>query len=530
MSLTSVYFIILLVVLIPVYYLVPKKCQWFVLLAASMIFYCVGGGLNVLYVIFTALSTFIATSYIQKVYTKQKEYIKANKETLSKEDKKALKAKNKKTSRRAMLFSVFLNVGLLLFFKLYSPIVDVINGIFSSSRGLTVIDTLSVIMPLGISYYTLQTVGYTVDVYLGTCEAERNFGKVLLFTSFFPQITQGPISDFKQLSGELFSEHPFEYKNYAYGFQRMLWGFFKKLVISNVFYPYILELFDNYNSYSGITALLGAFMCMIQLYADFSGYMDIVCGISEMLGIKLAENFNCPFFSKSLAEFWRRWHITLGAWFKKYVFYPITIAKWNNKFAKKVQSRLGNTAGMKMPSTIALLAIWFSIGLWHGASLPFITWGLLNGLIMIFSLWMEPVYKKCKTALHIKEESKVYSVFQMVRTFVLVSFLEVISDIGSLKAGMEYLIHCFSDFSVPKSFSSVFPGISSTESLLVAIVGLLALLILSILKQNEAIRDRLFKLPFIIRFSLTVFLFFVTAIIGLPLLVNSTGGFQYAQF
>ena len=522
MSLTSTYFIIFMLILIPVYYLVPKKVQWCVLLAASLIFYCFGGWTNLFYVIFTSLTAFASTVIMDKLSDEQKAYLKDNKESLTKEQKKSYKEAVKKKRKAYMLAAVILNIGLLCFFKFLTPV----NSILEAKS----FNTLNVIIPLGISYYTLQTVGYIVDVYWNNVKAEKNYFKVLLFVSFFPQVTQGPISDFKQLSAELFTEHELTYKNYSWGFQRLIWGFFKKLVIANIMLPYVKDLFENYNTYSGLTLFIGIFVVMVQLYADFSGYMDIVCGACEMLGIKLAENFNRPFFSKSLSEFWRRWHITLGAWFKKYVFFTVATSRFANSLSVKVKNKFGADAGEKAVSTVALLAIWFSIGVWHSVNLPFILWGLLNGIIMIISVWLEPVYTSVKNKLHINDKSKVWKLFQMARTFTLVSALEVFSDAGTFKDGTGYILQIFkSTMNVPKSFDQLLPYVNNNLILAYLFIGLLFILIISIFEQKKSFRIYFNRIPTIVRILILTIIFFLITIIGIPIIING-GGFLYEQF
>ncbi len=523
MSLTSTYFIIFLILLIPIYYLVPKKAQWCVLLVSSLVFYAFGGISNIFYVLFTSVTAFFGTKFLEKCSTEQKTYLKENKETLTKEQKKEYKNSIKKKRKTVMLVTVCLNLAILVFFKLLNPVNSVLEA-----KGF---DSLSIIIPLGISYYTLQTIGYIVDVYWNNVNAEKNYFKVLLFVSFFPQVTQGPISDFKQLSNELFTEHEFTYKNYSWGFQRLIWGFFKKLVIANIMLPYVKDLFENYGTYSGITLFIGVFVVMLQLYADFSGYMDIVCGVCEVLGIKLSENFNAPFFSKSLSEFWRRWHITLGVWFKKYVFFTVGTSRFANGLSDKVGRKFGKTAGEKTISTVALLCIWFSIGAWHSVNLPFILWGLLNGIIMIISVWLEPVYTSVKNKLHINDKTKIWKLFQMARTFTLVSALEVFSDAGTLKDGVGYLIQIFKSLAViPKSFSQLLPSVDNKTYFAVILLGLICILIISLINTKENVRLYINKMPMIIRVMMLVGIVCVTFAFGMTELMRNGGDFLYAQF
>ncbi len=406
MSITSVVFLAFLAVVVIAYWAVPnKKYQWCILLAASCIFYLSTGSRNMIFVLTTAVSAYLAARWMQRLSDTQNTYLKEHKAELTREDKKRIKRRGLVQRRWVMAGTMLLNFGILCYFKYLNFVlgqVGILAGFLSGRRSFW--SPVDLLVPLGISFYTFQTMGYLADVYWEKVKPEKNFGKMLLFVSFFPQMTQGPISNYSQLSGALFAEHAFSYQDYSYGCQRMIWGFFKKLVVADLLSPYVTEIFASYGKYPGITVLVGAFLYSAQIYADFSGYMDIMCGFTETLGIRLAENFERPYFSKSIAEYWRRWHITLGAWFKTYIYYPIAVSGWNRNLAKRVQKKFGAAAGKSMPATVALVAVWLVTGLWHGASWGYIAWGGVNGLFIIFSLWMEPVYGKGKQKLGIREE------------------------------------------------------------------------------------------------------------------------------
>ena len=288
MDLLTLGFLLFCIVLVIVYYLVPKAMQWWILLAASLYFYAMSGIKNMIYVLITALSTYAATRMIQSLTDRQKEWIKAKK-TTSKEERAAYKAHIQAKRRAILVAALLLNFGILCTFKYLHFLIAQVNTVISSFGASPINDTLKLIIPLGISFYTFQTMGYLVDVYWNKYPAEKNFGRVLLFVSFFPQMTQGPISNYKDLTTELFKEHTFTYHHFSWGAQRMFWGFFKKMVVANVLSAYVQDVFANYASYSGITTLIGAFMYSVQIYADFSGYMDMMCGFCEVLDIRLRE-------------------------------------------------------------------------------------------------------------------------------------------------------------------------------------------------------------------------------------------------
>lgn len=532
MSITSLTFIVFVFATILVYYVVPKKFQWCVLLVANIVFYYSAGKRAAVCVLFTATSIYIAARLMDYVLAKQKEQFSAQKETLTKDDKKSIKRKNKKRRKAIMLLALLANIGILCITKYTHFALAQVNSLISLFGGNGFTDDLNIIVPLGISFYTFQSVGYLLDVYWEKITPQKNYLKFLLFVSFFPQMTQGPISEYGQLSGELFSEHTFSYKNYSYGIQRMLWGFAKKTLIADVLGVYVTNVFQNYESYTGITTLLGAFCYSIQIYADFSGYMDIMCGLCETLGIRLKENFDRPYFSKSIAEYWRRWHISLGEWFKNYIYYPIGMSDWSRRLAKRTKHKFGAHIGNTLPATIALLVVWTATGLWHGASWGYIVWGLLNGVFIIVSMWMEPVYADWKTKLRINDENRAYKCFQIIRTFILVTFIKVLPEVGGLRRGLGLWKHIFTDFRIPKSVHQLLKFVSTEQHwLIIATFGALMMLAVSCLQSKCQVRDLFNKLPIVIRIIVvSCGMIFVAVFGGMALYSFGGGGFMYAGF
>lgn len=529
MTITSLSFLIFFFALLLVYFLLPKKAQWIVLLVASIGFYLLCSAKGITYVLLTATTVYIATRWMDALSARQKGYLKEHKDSLSKEERSAYKESTKKKRKAIMVCTLLLNLAVLCTFKYANFALEQVNALSGLFTGTATSFSSKLIAPLGISFYTFQAIGYLVDVYWENCAAEKNYFKNLLFVSFFPQITQGPISDHEELSAELFKEHRFTYDSFSRGFQRMLWGFTKKMALANILSTYVQNVFANYADYSGISTFIGVLCYSVQIYADFSGYMDIMCGACEMLGIRLTENFDRPYFSKSIAEYWRRWHISLGTWFKKYVYYPIAVAKWNRKLGNSSQKKLGKHFGQTMPATIALVAVWLTTGLWHGASWGYIAWGGVNGLFIIFSLWMEPVYAKCKNLLHIRENKWLWRAFQTLRTFLLVSFIKVLPEVGSLSDGLGLIRHIFTDFTIPRSFSQLLPFIGVTYNFAVVVFCTLLIFVSSLLQRRKPIRDYFSKIPIWLRIVLLALLFVFTVIFGVPA-TKSAGGFMYAQF
>lgn len=526
MSLISVSFLFFCIILILLYFIVPKKIQWTILLLFSGIFYAMAGIKNVIYILITALSAWASALLIEKIDKGTKKYIKNNLGHINLEEKKLINKKSKAKRRTILVLALLLNIGILCVFKYANFALDQINAVLGSFGSGFSFNYLSLIVPLGISFYTFQTLGYLIDVYWSKNEACKNPLKLLLFTSFFPQITQGPISNYSQLSSQLFSPHSFEYCNLVNGIQRMVWGFFKKIAIADLLAPYVEATFMNYGQYSGLTVLIGIFFYSIQIYADFSGYMDIVCGLCRTMGIKLTENFERPYFSKSIAEYWRRWHMSLGNWFKTYLYYPIAVSKWNTSLGRKVSQKFGRSAGRNLPASIALVAVWLTTGLWHGANWGYVVWGGLNGFFIIFSMWMEPCYELLKNKLKIK--GRIWEYTRIVRTFILVTFIKVLPEVGGLGAGLGLWKRIFTNYSIPSSLHALLP-FASKIPMIIIIFGTCLMLLVSIAQEKISVYNYFNKLPNIAR------LFCLSLLVALTIFARfcmggSGSGFMYAQF
>ena len=530
MSVTSFGFLIFALVTTALYFLLPQKWQWAVLLCAGLFFYVVCCGTGIVYVIITASSVYAASYGLDVLSFRQKLYLKDNKESLSGEEKTDYKRGMQQKRKRILVLALVLNFGLLCIFK-YSHFA--INGL---NRGLflfsfqQVNNGFSLIMPLGMSFYTFQSTGYLIDVYWGNIRAERNFFKTLLFVSFFPQMVQGPISSFEELSCTLYRAHVFSSENLRCGSRRMLWGYFKKLVIADMLAPWVSTLFTDYASCCGISVFLGMFMYSIQIYADFSGYMDIVCGFSEILGIRLRENFERPYFSRSVAEYWRRWHISLGDWFKKYLYYPLAVSLAAKKMGKWGQRHLGKTFGRTIPATFALILVWFTTGLWHGAGWSYIVWGGVNGFFIIATMWLDPVYDKIKQALHIRSEALYWRLFQIIRTFILITFIKVLPEVGTLKEGLKLWKQIFACRVVPGSFGELLPWVTDKLSFLVIVFGTALMLCYDLVSCRCPVRDYLDKKPLLLRYALTFILIAFILVCGCYGMDYDARDFMYFKF
>ena len=391
------------------YYLCPDRFKWMLLLLASYAYYAYCGANALPFILLTTLSTWAGALCIGRIGEQSKAVLKARRAELDSAGKKALKAQAKRRQRAVFFAVLLLNFGVLALLKYTSPLLTAMGR-----------PALNLLLPLGISFYTFQSMGYVLDVYREKVPAERNVGKLALFVSFFPQIIQGPIGVYDQLAHQLYDEHKYNFDNIRYGAELILWGFFKKLVIADRAVGMIHTVAGAYTDYAGTYVLLAALVYALQLYADFSGGIDISRGVAQMFGITMGENFRRPYFSRTLTEYWHRWHISLGDWLRNYLFYPLSISKAFLNWGRHAKQHLGNHIGKVLPTAVASLITFLVIGIWHGASWKYVAFGFWNGMVILVSTLLQPVSDKVVAGLHIERKSAWYQVFSMLRTFVVV--------------------------------------------------------------------------------------------------------------
>ena len=415
------------------YFLFPKKLQWWILLAGNLVFYSFAGTRYLIYLISCAFFTWFAALKIEKNSSELAEKLST---AADKDEKKALRLKYNKMKRNLIIAALIPTLGVWIVLKYCPFLVNSVSSLFSDRHLSDISSPLHLIVPLGMSFYTFDAIGYMIDVSRNKYEADANFFHYLTFLSFFPHIIQGPFSRYDRLGETLFAEHRFSYDRLCRGLSRILWGYFKKLIIADKLAVTVNEIFSNYENYRGIQTLLVIVLYGIQIYADFSGYMDIASGVSHVLGISLEKNFDQPYFAVSVEDFWRRWHMTLGHWFRDYMFYPIAMSTKVQAIGKKTRMRFGPRAGKLITSGIASFWVWSATGLWHGASWTFLVWGWLNMIVMIFSQVMDPWYVKARNFFHISLENKLWHLFRIFRTFCLVCFFRFFSRADSIKTAL----------------------------------------------------------------------------------------------
>lgn len=407
MSFFSIPFLGLVLGSLVLYYLLPGKARWMLLLGASLGFYLWGGLWAGAYLAFAILTTYWAGMLLGRLNRRM--------ELIPRQDRERGLAALRRRKRWVLAACLTLNFGLLFLVKYW----DFAAGAASRATGLA-LPRLELTVPLGLSFYLFQSAGYAIDCYRGKYPPQRNPLKLALFLSFFPQMVQGPISRFDQLGPQLLEPHPLDARNLKFGIQRVLWGFLKKLVVADRANVAVKAVLGDLGAYGGAMYALGILFYCIQLYCDFSGGMDIALGVAEMFGISLPENFRRPIFAVSLADYWRRWHITLGAWMRDYVFYSLSLSKAFVRLGGRARRRFPGKLGKVIPTSLATLVVYLIIGIWHGANFRYLFYGLWNGAIITSSLLLAGPYARAKSRLGIREDSRWFHGFQMLRTMALV--------------------------------------------------------------------------------------------------------------
>ena len=444
MSFTDLAFFIFVGITVLLYYVVPKRVRWIVLLVASLTFYWINSGWLLLILLATCAVTFGVGLWIEASNARGKQQLKDLGKRASRAEKKELRAKTKLRSRRILAVGIVLVLGALLLLKYYDFFADNAAGLLKPFG--IVPPHFSFLLPLGISFYTLQAIAYMTDVFRGKVQADRNFPQFVLFMSFFPQIVQGPIPRHKQLAEQLYEPHEFDYTRLCHGAQLAVWGLFQKMVIADRIAIPVNQVFENYTQYHGLMLFLAAAGYGLQVYADFSGGMDVARGVAQMLGIELELNFRQPYFSTSIEDFWRRWHITLGSWMKNYVFYPLSLSKAFATLSRKSRRFLGDFVGKRLPPILAMFIVYFLVGFWHGPDWKYIAYGVWNGIFLVMGILLPERYAAWADHFHINRESFSWRAFQIVRTFCICSLGRLFSRGESLDAALQMFGSIFAEW------------------------------------------------------------------------------------
>ncbi len=412
LSYNTLNFIIFVTAFFALFFVAPNiRLKQAVILLANLVFYRYSGGLNALcFVVLASIVAYGAARLMEKVYDE----FNLRAEGLNYKERTELLSEFKKRTIRFVILGLIVIVGIMIYTKAGRMAgwekVDAITDLRPFSTYLA---------PLGVSYYSLSLTGYILDVYWRKAPAEHNYLKLLLCTTYFPTIIQGPIMKYSGLMKK-FDELPgFDWKRVCFGLQLILYGYIKKIVIADRMAVFPQSIFSDIGSYQGVIVVIAVIFNVFTLYLDFSGCMDIVTGMAQMMGVSVDKNFNHPFFSKTPGEFWRRWHITLGAWFKEYVYMPIAVNPGFIAGAAKIKAGSGVTASKIYSTAVPLIVVWTLTGLWHGTGISYLLWGWYWGILIIFEAIFQKQLKQIERSREQAGRLPMYNVFRMAVTFVI---------------------------------------------------------------------------------------------------------------
>lgn len=504
------YLVFLLPVLLIVYSILPKKLRPIELLIASYVFFCFTSGRLVVYMVISTFTLHYFGLWLDNLQNERKKTLA----DLPREEKKLTKKRYDRKQNEVVVFALLVHLGLLLVIKYSSFFATNINVLLENFNMRVTIPKFAA--PLGISFYTLQAVSYIIDVRRGQVKADHNVFHLALYLVFFPQIVEGPIARYNETGAKLFEGKNLEFKNLSNGFIRILYGILKKVLIADRLEPFVKAVFEGYDTYDGGMLALGALAYTCQLYMDFSGTMDLVIGSGELFGITLPENFRQPFFSKNISDFWSRWHITLGTWFKDYIFYPVSLSKGMKKLSAFGRKHFSAQVGALMSGSIALFLVWLANGLWHGAAWTYIFFGMYHFVLIVLGNIFEPLIKKIFEKAKIDRNGRVFSPLRILKTFFFIVIGELFFRAETLDSGFAMLKGIFTNFTLNGILEGqIFKtGIDLYDVIIVLVVTAFVFFISVLKEKNIQIREEFGKLNIVIRWIALLILIVIIVIFG----------------
>lgn len=485
----SIEFFIFFPIVSITYFLIPHKYRWIWLLISSYFFYMCW---NPKYVLFLAASTIV--TYISGLLIERANSIK--------DEKKSIRLK------KLWVFTSFaINISILSILKYFNFLSENLNILFSSLNLSINIPSFDIMLPVGISFYTLQALSYTMDVYRKDVRTEKNLGKYALFVSFFPQLISGPIEKSKNFLKQIDEKHYFDYYRVKNGILLMLWGFFQKLVVADRLAMLVNTVFNSPGNYKGFQIILAAVFYAFQIYCDFGAYSDIARGAAIVMGFRITRNFERPYFSKSIREFWKRWHISLSSWFKEYLYIPLG----------------GNRHG-KLRKYLNIMIVFLVSGLWHGANITFIVWGGLHGAYQVIGDILSPAKRKIIRRFNIRTNEFNYKLLQVIITFILVDFAWIFFRANTFGDAIILIKNMF--YFNPWIFidNSIYNlGLDSKE-FFVAIISIILVLAMNLLQRKKDFALHFSKQNIVFRW-----LVYLTAVIAI-LIFGMFEGYDAQQF
>lgn len=488
MLFNSLDFLIFFPIVVGLYFLIPHKYRWVLLLLSSYYFYMVW---NPKYIVLIILSTFI--DYFCSICMG--------------------KCKEKSHRKKYLYISLFSNLGLLFLFKYFNFLNGSLRTVFTHFNLNYCVPNFKLLLPMGISFYTFQTLSYTIDVYRGNIKPEKHFGIFALYVSFFPQLVAGPIERSERLLPQFNEKHTFNYRRVTDGLKRMAWGFFKKVVIADRLAILVNTVYNNPTNYKGISLVVATIFFAFQIFCDFSGYSDIAIGSAQVMGFELMENFNRPYFSKSISEFWKRWHISLSTWFRDYLYIPLG----GNRV--KVSRHYFN-----------LFFTFLVSGLWHGANWTFVTWGALHGVYLILGILFKPIKEMIAKVTRIDKVPFLHKMIKIFITFNLVVFAWIFFRANNMHDAIYIVNNLFVDITnwtniqyVKSSILNL--GLNNFE-FIIAILSLIVMELIHTIQRSGSVIKSLQKRNLVLRWAVYYGILFFIVVFG----VFSNSEFIYFQF
>lgn len=488
MLFNSIQFIIFFIVVTVIYFLLPYKYRWLFLLVSSCAFYMAWKPIFIVLILFST-----AVNYYLSLKINDEEDMSKKKLYLN--------------------IALFVSFGILFLFKYLTLINETFISIFSYANIKYPFSTIDILLPMGISFYTFQTLSYTIDVYRGIVKPEKAFLRLTLFVTFFPQLVAGPIERSDRLLPQLFRKRKFRLARAVDGVQIMIFGYFKKVVIADRLSIAVNTVYNNPQNYSGLYFFIATILFAFQIYCDFSAYSEIALGCAKVLGIELMENFQRPYFSKSIKEFWKRWHISLSTWFKDYLYIPLG----------------GNRLGVPR-KYFNLIITFLASGLWHGANWTFVIWGMLHGLYQIIGDVSAGIREKILKVTGLKN-TYFLKLVQILTTFSLVCFAWIFFRANSINDAIYIIKNLFNDISNWLTIRYIYDTVTGMGlnllEFIIAILSILILIICEFCERKEKLQSRLNRSSIIVNGSFYIFLIIIILTMGV---YHNASQFIYFQF
>ena len=478
MLFNSMHFVVFFTIIVALYFSIPQRYRWILLLTGSYYFYMCW---KLEYIILIFLSTVIDYICGLQIYH----------------------AKSKILKKNFLFLSLSFNLGLLFTFKYFNFFNDSLRAAFDVINVTVYLPHLNVLLPVGISFYTFQTLSYTIEIYRGNMKPERHFGIFALFVSFFPQLVAGPVERANHLIPQLKKQNSFDSERIKDGLRLMVWGFYKKIVVADSVGFYVNQVYNNCYDYEGWPLIIATILFAFQIYGDFSGYSDIAIGAARIMGYDLMTNFRFPLFATSVPDYWRRWHISMSKWFKDYIFIP-----------------LGGNRCNTWRWYFNIFIVFFLSGFWHGANWTFVIWGMIHGIYMISSIATKSMRKKVTDKMNLSPT--MHRVVKIFIAFNLVAFSRIFFRGNSVQDAWYILTHLFSGLN---NFSGLSVSLGK-YTVAVGFVAALSLIIIELYQMNYSIRMTLNRLPTGFRWSLYFIMIYIIIIFG----VDFNTQFIYFQF